>query len=333
MKPFISIIVPIYKVEKYLEKCITSLLNQTYTNYEIILVNDGSPDNCGEICDVFKQKSDKISVLHISNSGASVARNKGMEIAKGEFFCFVDSDDWVEENYVGDFAKFASNDTLIVQDAYRDNETVSKKNFFSFKDESFDLKTEFADMILKNKLYLTLGYPWNKLYSRKIIQENGLLFDPEIILGEDEKWNTEYLRFVEKIRFVSRANYHYQFNPNSLSNHEARPFEREMLRFEFRAKHFDYILNNYDQKEENRKILEKEAEEFFRVCIFNRIYNDKLSKEERLTRLKKISQLPKRYLQLLNSELPLRNVDYGLLKSGKINLMDRFKTLRLKINK
>src|SRR5690606_30720604 len=90
MSPFISVIVPIYNVEKYLEKCIASLLEQTYAHYEIILVNDGSPDNCGKICDEFKLTSDKITVLHIPNGGVCNARNVGMSVAKGDYFCFVD---------------------------------------------------------------------------------------------------------------------------------------------------------------------------------------------------------------------------------------------------
>ena len=102
MKQLITIIVPIYKAEKYLDKCIESLVNQTYTNIEIILVNDGSPDNCFSICEKWKRIDDRIVVLNKENGGQSDARNAGMKIAKGKYFIFVDSDDYVSKDYVGD---------------------------------------------------------------------------------------------------------------------------------------------------------------------------------------------------------------------------------------
>lgn len=95
----ISIIVPVYKVEDYLEQCIDSLINQTYKNIEIILVNDGSPDNCGAICDEYARRDERIKVLHKNNQGLSCARNSGLEISTGDFICFIDSDDYVSENY------------------------------------------------------------------------------------------------------------------------------------------------------------------------------------------------------------------------------------------
>ena len=97
-KALISIIIPVYKVEKYLEKCIQSVINQTYENLQIILVDDGSPDNCGKICVEYAKKDHRIEVIHKSNGGLSDARNKGLEIAKGEYIGFVDSDDYIESD-------------------------------------------------------------------------------------------------------------------------------------------------------------------------------------------------------------------------------------------
>lgn len=332
MSPFISVIVPIYNVEKYLPKCISSLINQTYDNYEIILVNDGSPDNCGQICDDFKLKSNKIIVLHILNGGVCNARNKGMEIAKGEFYCFVDSDDWVEPTYIEDFVnKIDDYQTIVIQDCYRDNDESSNKKYFNFDDESFVLEDDFAKMVAKNKFYFPGGYPWNKLYSAKIIKENQLKFDPNIKLGDDEKWNYDYFQFVKKFTFSSRPNYHYIYNPTSISN-QARPFEREVLRYLFRTKFFNFALKNYKNKREIEDIFTREAEEFFRICIMDRIYKGKSTRKERLEKLKKIASLSKEDLYFLKSHLKFRNIDYTLLKNGHILLLDLFKTLRLKIN-
>ena len=97
-KPLITIVVPIYKVEQYLENCIQSIIKQTYTNLQIILVDDGSPDNCGKICDEYALKDKRIEVVHQSNAGVSEARNIGISKAKGEYIGFVDSDDYIDEN-------------------------------------------------------------------------------------------------------------------------------------------------------------------------------------------------------------------------------------------
>ena len=332
MKPKISIIVPIYNVEKYLEKCISSLLNQTFSDFELILVNDGSPDNCGKICDSFKEKDSRIKVLHLENGGVCRARNKGMELATGDFYVFVDSDDWVEQNFLKYFANhIEDDDTVIIQNAIRDKNDTSDSNFFRFEDESFILEEDLATMITKNIYYLPQGFPWNKLYSRKIIEANNLKFDPAIKLGDDEKWNFEYFRHVKKAVFVARANYHYQYNPTSISN-QARPFERELLRYKFRTEYFNFAIKEYQQKKSLKKLLTKEAEEFFRICILDRMYKNK-PREERVKQLKAVLSLGKDSLSFLQSELFFRKIDYFLLRNGFINLFDFFKSLRMKINK
>lgn len=99
MNNLISVIVPVYKVEKYIKKCIESIINQTYENLEIILVDDGSPDNCGKICDEYAKKDKRIKVIHKENGGVSSARNLGLEKSNGQYITFIDSDDWIEEEY------------------------------------------------------------------------------------------------------------------------------------------------------------------------------------------------------------------------------------------
>ena len=96
----ISIVIPVYKVEKYLEKCVESVINQTYKNLEILLVNDGSPDNCPKICDEYAQKDNRIKVIHKENGGLSDARNAGIDVATGKYITFIDSDDYISNDYV-----------------------------------------------------------------------------------------------------------------------------------------------------------------------------------------------------------------------------------------
>ena len=110
MKDLISVIIPVYKVEKYLPKCLDSVLNQSYSNLEIILVDDGSPDNCGEICDEYAKQDERFKVIHCEkNGGASAARNKGLEIATGDYIAFIDSDDYVTEKYLRTLVKDLEN--------------------------------------------------------------------------------------------------------------------------------------------------------------------------------------------------------------------------------
>ena len=332
MKPKISIIVPIYNVEKYLEKCISSLLNQTFSDFELILVNDGSPDNCGKICDSFKEKDSRIKVLHLENGGVCRARNKGMELSSGDFYVFVDSDDWVEKDYLKDFVDNLEDDeTLIIQDCNRDNDEKSETHFFGFQNKSFVLKEDFGKLFHENAHYVPGGYPWNKLYSAKIIKENNLQFDPAIKLADDEKWNFEYLVHIKKLKFVENANYHYIYNPGSISN-QARPFERELTRFAFKAKFFDFALKNYQLSEADKKKVTAEVERHFRINILDRIYKKEVSKEERISRLKEIAKLPESTLHLLQSDLKFRKLDYAILRSKNVTFFDAFKKLRLKLN-
>ncbi len=100
MKDLITVVVPVYKVEKYIDRCVTSIINQTYKNLQIILVDDGSPDNCGKICDEYAKKDNRIEVIHKENGGLSDARNAGINIAKGKYIAFVDSDDYVANDYI-----------------------------------------------------------------------------------------------------------------------------------------------------------------------------------------------------------------------------------------
>ena len=100
MEELISVVVPVYNVEKYIDKCINSIINQTYKNLEIILVDDGSPDNCGNICDEYAKKDNRIIVIHKENGGLSDARNTGIEVSKGKYITFIDSDDYISDNYV-----------------------------------------------------------------------------------------------------------------------------------------------------------------------------------------------------------------------------------------
>lgn len=199
MNPLVSIIVPVYKVEKYLDECVESLVNQTYSNIEIILVDDGSPDNCPQLCNMWSSKDERIRVIHKPNGGVSSARNAGIDISTGEWIWFVDSDDTVELNALSELSQNFDEADLIVFNA--------KINKFYEKDESF-----FDEYYFKYQF----GFePWNKLYKKSIIAENELSFDAEESIGEDLLFNITYYQYANLYVFTDSRYYNYRIRENS----------------------------------------------------------------------------------------------------------------------
>lgn len=167
-----TIIVPVYKVEKYLRRCLDSLVNQTYKNLEIILVDDGSPDNCGAICDEFVQKDSRISVIHKENGGLGSARNAGLEICNGVYVLFVDSDDWVENNYVEVMLDYKTENNIVCcgYNAVYSGEVITncigeikKYTALSFIDTMLTFGLENANGTASNPIG---NYMWNKMWSK-----------------------------------------------------------------------------------------------------------------------------------------------------------------------
>ena len=192
----ISVIIPVYKVEKYLDKCIQSVINQTYSNLEIILVDDGSPDNCPQLCDDWANKDERIKVIHKKNGGLSDARNAGLDIATGEYIAFVDSDDYLCKNYLFDMVnmctKFDGCDLLLggfnVVSDYKSN--IEKKVLFT-EDHNYSCVSRLDFVRMYEKWVIQM--PWNKLYKLKIIQTSKIRFDENLSLGEDILFNIDYL--------------------------------------------------------------------------------------------------------------------------------------------
>lgn len=180
--PTFSIIVPIYRTEKYLEKCISSILKQTYEDFELILVDDGSPDRCSYICEEYKKKDSRIKVLHKKNGGVSSARNLGLSIATGTYVWFVDSDDYIELyslQKLHEIQREAESDLCVFNAQLGETSKVESINEF-FKEYYFTYKLGFE--------------PWNKVYRREIIQAYNLKFDIQETIGEDLLFNIQYYK-------------------------------------------------------------------------------------------------------------------------------------------
>lgn len=202
----ISIIIPVYNVEKYLSDCINSVLDQTYKNFELILIDDGSKDASGKICDEFAMQDDRISVYHIKNSGVSVARNLGIEKAKGDYIQFIDSDDTIDINMTEELVGGLEEADLVLcgykRIMHKENKLIiPQKGVYDFKAFQYMLRYWLIDPII--------GSPWNKLFNRKILLENNVKYEPNIIYAEDYLFNMRYLKYINTIAVIDKPLYNY----------------------------------------------------------------------------------------------------------------------------
>lgn len=212
----VSVIVPIYKVEKYLKRCVNSLLAQSYSDFELILVDDGSTDNCSNICEDYAAKDKRIRVIHKENGGLSDARNAGLRIAKGEYIAFVDSDDWVATNYLETLLKVIelTESDICECEVLKTTGEIEKykksdEQYTSYSSEKA-LELLICDKILHQ-------YVWNKLYKRSCLK--GIPFAVGKI-NEDEFWTYQVFGNARRITKISNVLYYYfQRGSSIMGNH------------------------------------------------------------------------------------------------------------------
>lgn len=205
--PLLSVIVPIYNSEHYLHKCIDSILSQSMSDFELILIDDGSVDSSGKICDEYAKKDTRIRVFHKENGGVSSARNLGLDNAQGEWIIFVDSDDWIDDNLLVLLSAQSSEIDLILTSYYKHNKITGEV----YK-ESYPLsKKGTVDEILQNDGNLIIGFftPWAKFYRRSIIEKYNLRFDILISSGEDTIFNFQYMKYVYFVQTFNIAYYNW----------------------------------------------------------------------------------------------------------------------------
>ena len=212
-KSLISVIVPIYNVEKYLERCVDSIVNQTYRNLEIILVDDGSPDNCPKMCDDFAKKDSRIRVVHKKNGGLSDARNSGMKIASGECIVFVDSDDYVDCNMIAKmYDVMLKDDSDVVSCGVKwvdeNGEVISEPTVD--KNEILDTNEAMLEIIIDGKLK---QHVWNKMYKTELIQD--ILFEKGKY-HEDVFWSYQVFGKARKTSVIVDSFYYYVQRDNSI---------------------------------------------------------------------------------------------------------------------
>lgn len=311
--PRISIIVPVYKVEKYIRKCIDSILSQTYKDWELILVDDGTPDNSGRICDEYAGRDNRIQVIHKKNAGVGAARNTGIEKSTGDYITFVDSDDFCTEYYLQNFIEGLEqhNDSdLIIQGMYFYDNGITKELFF---DPNYYVEN-VKDAILQNKL-LSFGAPYCKLFKKEIIDSYSINFATQYSFGEDTYFFFEYLFHSHKIQLVSTMGYFYRDSPGETLSKKCHRFEH-LYMF---AKDSMSIISSLDQTKEVEKAY---SFAYIRLLIVGLLNTYKLgyTKQERLVL---IEQAKERNAISIYSTMDTFRILYFFLQHFPVWLSDK----------
>lgn len=224
MPPILSIIIPVYNAEEYIKRCIDSILKQTYSNWELILIDDGSSDNSGVLCDEFSHKDSRIQVFHKANGGASSARNAGIEKAHGKYLCFIDADDYVTPLYLNELLEDMDKEQdidLVIQGYYQ----ICPNN----KSINFIPEPHISYLSKDSQLFYSINRyfaPFSKLFRYDIIKKHHLHFDTNLIVAEDYDFLLRYLLHSQKLHVSNTANYYYYSNDGSLSS-RIYSFEQE----------------------------------------------------------------------------------------------------------
>ena len=321
----ISIVIPVYKVEKYLRQCLDSVVGQTYKNLEIIVVDDGSPDNCGAICDEYAQKDERVQVIHKENGGLCAARNDGIARATGDWIAFVDSDDWCEPdmyeqavNALEDgvdilmFSSFSNiGDRQVVIPAFaqefttEDSALIKHMQVAMINQHYTPLESRFAP-----------GCPWNRLFRASLIRDHAITYPTEVRAGEDGIFNLQVFQFTKKIKFIDVPLYHYRYNENSITNKYTpdRPEIDHRLFEELFA-----IGRKYGLSEEYFQALNDMIVDYTAQCGRRCFFNPKATGS--------LSQKLKRANKVLHSEPVYHALDVAdrskLSKAGKVLTLSR----------
>ena len=256
----ISIIIPIYNTEAYLPKCIDSILSQSFTDYEVLLIDDGSTDGSGQICDSYAKKDNRIRVFHKENGGVSSARNMGLDNAQGEWINFVDSDDWLEQ----DFFVIGKNENV---DLIYQHRFFSDGNCDSIIRPGIYRGEDYLDFLTENSQTNLFYMCYSMLLKSDILTDNHIRFDENLRFGEDRIFIMEYLTHCNSIQVLSNSHYVYNRCENwnnkfVLSFHEVEIFMDSFMKIYdvFPVKttkiihNADFISNYIDRNEKNMRI-------------------------------------------------------------------------------
>ncbi len=325
--PKISIIIPVYKVEKYICECIDSILSQDYKDFEIILVDDGSPDRCPEICDNYAKQDKRIKVIHKENGGLSSARNAGYSLAEGDFIWFIDSDDLIENKAISILSDyFDSYADIIKFNVYILNKKIKK--------QKLDIVNTFSGTADCKKLCSIAGnacskslfpYVWRNIYSRQFLEKFNLRFIDGLSFVEDGVFNSQAYFLAEKIVFLDDYLYVYRFRQSGLSKTIADNFNYnyyESLALYDRLRDENYKkLCQFPSDEYYRDAGRFTLEKIYQYMLIPRVYlcSDK-NKYKLFKMISKSEMIRKAFSRFDINEIKSRSLDWWLFWAVKHRL-------------
>jgi len=238
----LSVIIPVYNVENYLDECIQSVLRQNFTDFELLLINDGSTDKSGQICERYAIIDSRVKVFHKDNGGVSSARNLGIVKAKGEWITFIDSDDYILDNYFFVLKKGEEVDLIIQGFNYLENKICIIE--YKYKLEIISIE----NFLRKYLLYPDFSSSCSKFFKKSILIKNNIYFDNKLSFGEDTLFNLKYLRLCSAILTANYARYCYRITTEGLSNTVVN-YNHDLLFYqETRAELLKYNNNEFYNK-------------------------------------------------------------------------------------
>lgn len=331
----ISVIIPVYNAENCLQKCLNSIQEQSFHDFEVIIVDDGSKDNSIKIASDIAIADSRFSVVQQKNAGPSTARNCGILNAQGDFICFIDADDYVDRNYLKYFVdNQMDSETLLIQDVFKVQNGTTEPNC-RYANEVVDI-SEFEKLIIKNKL-LSYGYPFAKFFRRDIIVSNSILFNKNIHFSEDLLFLLNYLQYCKRIFFLSQPHYYYIKNGVGLSN-KYHSYESEMECYQEYIKVINVVFDYNALNKITKNKIDAGAGHFLTRAI-NSFYRPATS-QSRDSRIQKIKMLNDKTAKINYkawNSFYLRKLDVFLFYHGFISLFDFYKKiafgLRYKLDK
>lgn len=274
----ISIIIPVYKVESYLGRCIESILNQTFNDFELILVDDGSPDNSGKICDYYALNDSRVKVVHKENGGVSSARNVGIEQADGEWLTFIDADDYVSPNLLRDYIENIENSDLLIQGfSYNAKKNVSMENRLIEGD-----KVIYEFLRIDSEI---CGFVWNKLYKTELIKNNNIRFNEKMAMIEDHLFNHNYVVYCKSIKILNKVNYIYirHEGASCFRNHKYSTLKNTVISF-------NDFYNAIIDGEPETILKNKAIIYYYGLDVLRLTYKEKIDRIERLSFINYLKQ-------------------------------------------
>ena len=338
MKDLISVIVPAYNVDKYIEKCLDSILNQSYKNIEVIVIDDGSSDNTFSICQRYCGIDSRVKLVHQENSGVSAARNHGLKMCSGTCVLFVDADDWIESSMIEELydALIIHNADLVVSNYFKDNinssdttTTQSNKDFYLLDKEHESLIMLASCFLNPNEWpyffpsFMNCGYnmcsPFAKMYRTSFIKDNKLLFNELMVLGEDQDFNMRFVNSINRICYCTKPYYHYTIRIGSASHNSDGLYEKHI-----NTNNILYsTIRDINSSEDLIPYWNAHMVENIFIILRN-VFNGHISFKLYMENVKRFKQ----YLFCTNTIESLNSIDYATVLGSKKKLI--LKLLKLK---